>query len=120
MIDNISSRLRDFFKSLTSKTVVSGQSSKKISQVLDSSVHRVEKIIGDSSDLIHASTKWLTDMQNTLLVALVCLAIIVLCVLFFYCQCQGFFFLRRRSDNNRLQKITVVIPKTNPTTYDKY
>jgi t-SNARE complex subunit (syntaxin) len=127
---NISSQFRNIFNLLVPKTVIqqsNSNSMEKITRVIDSSIHqgveKVEKIIGDTSELIRSPAKWLTDMQRNWLIYIICMAIICLCILFFYCACQGY-CSRKRSTNsrltNRLAEITMIMAKNNNTNLDKY
>jgi t-SNARE complex subunit (syntaxin) len=127
---NISLRFRNLFNSFVQKTV-NQQSNRnpleKMSQVIDSSIHeggeKVNQIIRDTGELIRTPVKWLKDTQRICLTYIICLAIICLCVLFFYCACQGY-FLRRRSTNsrlaNRLAEITMTMAKNNNASGNKY
>jgi len=127
---NISSQFRNFFNVFVPKTVNQQSISNsigKVTNVIDSSIRqgvgKVEKIIGDTGELIRSPAKWLTDLQRNLLISIICVAIICLCILFFYCAWQGYCSCRRSSNSrltNRLAKITMVMAKNNNTNLDKY
>jgi hypothetical protein len=99
----------------------------KISKVIDSSMDqgmkKVDKIIVDSGELINTPVKWMKDMQRTWFIYIICLAIVCLCLLFFYCVCKVY-FSRRCSGISRLSKrlteITVIMAKNNNSNLSKY
>lgn len=127
---NISSRFENFYKAVFQKTINQQSNNnpiERITQVIDSTVRqgvkKIEKIVEDSGELIRTPTKWLKNTQTTLLIFIICLAIICLCVLIFYCVCQGYCG-RRRSNNSRLVKrledITMTMAKNTNSNGNKY
>jgi hypothetical protein len=90
---------------------------------MDQGMKKVDKIIEDSGELINTPVKWMKDMQRTWFIYIICLAIIFLCLLFFYCVCKVH-FLRRCSGISRLSKrlteITVIMAKNNNSNLSKY
>ena len=93
---------------------------KRMSNVIDTSIgketRKIDKIIEDGSEFLRPSTDWLKEMQRIWLIYVICMAIICLCILFFYCAWQGYCSRRRGTDNrlaNRLADITMDIEKNN-------
>jgi predicted permease len=81
-------------------------------------VKKVGEIVDDSGELIRTPVKWLKDMQKSWLIYVISMAIICLCILFFYCAYRGYFVHRRNT--NHLAAIAMIMPKNNNANVGKY
>jgi hypothetical protein len=127
---NISSQFRHIFEVIGQKLVkkqsflqLNNSRVKEISNIIDTSIgkgtKKIDKIIEDGSEFLRSPINWLKEMQRTWLIYVICMAIICLCISFFYCAWQGY-CSRRRGTDNRLADITMAISKNNNANVNKY